>query len=324
MEEKWYEKDIRLEQERRNEIEIKKNRENYEMQKWNKQKKLLKRGILAVIALVLFIAVVQKVFNSVIIPLKAKYDFIQVYGREMYDKYGVLNPKAVTVLSKLSEDVCEKNGIKTEDGNVCFTFGSYEQDDVVFNGQEPAEWVILDVKGNSALVISKYVIDCMPYNSDVDTSVIYENENWETQSYNKNAAENNFWKYSKLRAWLNGEFYESSFTAAEQQRIKATALDLEISYYANSEKDYIFLLSTDEANEYFSNDEERMCLPTIYVADIWNGKTAETSCSWWLRTSGTEDGKMAYVSFEGSVDEGGNGAEYGIGIRPAMWVELNG
>lgn len=39
-------------------------------------------------------------------------------------------------------------------GNVV-TYGHYEQDNDTANGKEPIEWVVLDVQGDKALLISK-------------------------------------------------------------------------------------------------------------------------------------------------------------------------
>ena len=40
-------------------------------------------------------------------------------------------------------------------------FGKYPQDR---NGSKsPIEWLVLDVKGNEALLISRYGLDCKPY-----------------------------------------------------------------------------------------------------------------------------------------------------------------
>ena len=45
-------------------------------------------------------------------------------------------------------------------------FGSYEQDNDTTNGREPIEWLILDKRDGKALVISKYALDCQPYNTE--------------------------------------------------------------------------------------------------------------------------------------------------------------
>ena len=43
-----------------------------------------------------------------------------------------------------------------------FKLGEYEQDNNTGNGTEPIEWQVLAVKGDRALVISRYVLDARP------------------------------------------------------------------------------------------------------------------------------------------------------------------
>ena len=75
------------------------------------------------------------------------------------------------------------------------TFGRYEQDNNSSNGTEGIEWTVLDVQGEKALLLSKYGLNCKTY---------YKSQSPVT------------WETSDLRAWLNGEFYNKAFTAAEK------------------------------------------------------------------------------------------------------------
>ncbi|MBQ5539651.1 MAG: hypothetical protein IIU03_05350, partial [Bacteroidales bacterium] len=79
------------------------------------------------------------------------------------------------------------------------TMGHYEQDGDLSNGAEAIEWQVLAVEDGRTLVISRYGLDAKPYNEE-DSSVT-----WET---------------STLRAWLNGEFYNSAFSSAEKGPIQ--------------------------------------------------------------------------------------------------------
>ena len=69
------------------------------------------------------------------------------------------------------------------------SFGKYEQDNNTSNGKEKIEWLVLEVKDGKALVISKYALDCKPYNTSST------NVTWETCS---------------LRNWLNNDFINLS------------------------------------------------------------------------------------------------------------------
>ena len=44
-------------------------------------------------------------------------------------------------------------------------FGDYEQDNDEGNGEEPIEWIVLDVDGDRALLLSRYALDAQPYNT---------------------------------------------------------------------------------------------------------------------------------------------------------------
>ena len=65
--------------------------------------------------------------------------------------------------------------------------------------------------------------------------------------------DSNDWKSSEICGWLNGEFYEDSFNDDEKGVI------------ASSDPGKVFLLSKDEAEGYFSSDEDRRCAPTEYA-----------------------------------------------------------
>ena len=104
------------------------------------------------------------------------------------------------------------------------TFGNYEQGD----GQAPIEWVVLDRQEDRALLLSKYALDAKPFHEVEDRNVT--------------------WAECTLRAWLNGDFYNSAFSDEERARIvqvtNATA-------NAPDTQDCVFLLSLDELNAYF-------------------------------------------------------------------------
>ena len=75
------------------------------------------------------------------------------------------------------------------------TLGSYEQDGDLSNGTEEISWTVLSIDDGKALLVSNVCIYAMPYNSD---------------------SSDNSWTNSDLRKWLNGEFYQTAFSSAEQ------------------------------------------------------------------------------------------------------------
>ena len=188
------------------------------------------------------------------------------------------------------------------------TLGSYEQDGDVSDGAEPIEWVVLAKEDGRALLLSKYALDCRPYNDDLDGVT---------------------WATCDLRSWLNGGFYEAAFSAGEQALVAESELansdnaDWGTSGGADTQ-DRVFLLSIDEAEQYLPTDEERVCLPTVQA--VVNGARTDGdtgACRWWLRSPGNVSRYAAGVHSDGSVFSFGRYVDYGdFAVRPALWVNL--
>ena len=115
-------------------------------------------------------------------------------------------------------------------------FGSYEQDGDTSNGPEPIEWEVLDENDGEMLLISRYILDCQPYNTE-ETDVT-----WETCT---------------LRNWLNNDFYNTAFSDAEKDRVITANLSNPDNAYwgtegGNDTSDKVFCLSVDEVRKYYS------------------------------------------------------------------------
>jgi hypothetical protein len=203
-------------------------------------------------------------------------------------------------------------------------FGTYEQDGKSTNGAEPIEWIVLARKDDRILVISKYVLDVQPFNTS------REDITWETCS---------------LRTWLNGDFFNTAFSRREQESIMTTnVLADDNPYYGtddgNDTEDCVFLLSIPEAEEYFSvsvkkSSEFRICKPTAYaltqgVAVNDGGGQADGNAIWLLRTPAKYKYSRACVTVEGYITGAGTSSSgvfvdaTSCGIRPAMWISIDG
>lgn len=190
------------------------------------------------------------------------------------------------------------------------TFGSYYQSNA--SAKEPIEWIVLAREGNKALLVSKYLLEAKPYNTT------NANVTWETCT---------------LRKWLNNEFLNTAFNGKEKEKIvEATIKNENNPKYrtngGNDTKDKVFLLSINEANKYFKDDDARMCKPTasaistgmfVYKSsDKYNGYGL-----WWLRSPGSIQVYAAYVDCEGGVNFiGRNVSDTYCGVRPALWINL--
>lgn len=190
------------------------------------------------------------------------------------------------------------------------TMGLYEQDGVINNGEEPIEWMVVEVDedGGRALLVSKYSLDRLLYHSK------YEPVTWET---------------CDLRGVLNGEFLERVFSEEEIRRIQPAQLHTEDNPKTgtkggNDTVDRVFLLSAEEAEKYFPTEKERTGLPTRYLLQLCaltNGLEF-TSSVYWLRTPGDIQAHACYVCAGLVSLSGWGGNIHKLPIRPAMWISL--
>lgn len=204
------------------------------------------------------------------------------------------------------------------------TFGHFEQDNDTSNGTEEIEWIVLDTSENGLLLISVSLLDIQKYNQ------VHQDVTWETCS---------------IRQWLNDDFYNTAFTAEEQQRIQlTTVVNSDNPYYGadggNDTEDKIFILSIDEVQTYFGCGEEYSRDDgAIYGFDT----TSENALSWvtdyvdgqkeliddfgrgawWLRTPGSFTYNATYVAETGFVYTPGSNVGYNAyGIRPVLWLDI--
>lgn len=134
-----------------------------------------------------------------------------------------------------------------------YVFGSYEQDGNEANGPEPIEWEILDENENGTLLISRYVLDGVPY------SPFDEEVTWETSS---------------LRSWMNNDFYNAAFDDEQKRKINTVTIvneDNQCNFLpgGNNTSDKIFALSVSEILKYYDfNTYYPENSPTSYL-DYW-------------------------------------------------------
>ena len=199
-------------------------------------------------------------------------------------------------------DYCYQTGLKYSEDKIFF--GSYYQNNQY--KKEPIEWQILEKKGNRALLISKYALDCKGYHELLTDTT---------------------WEKCTLRVWLNEAFLKQAFTPEEQSMIaettvKAHANPKHITNPGNDTVDKVFLLSIPEINRYFKSDEERICQQTKYCFDR-GAYDFDGHVWWWLRSPGGRADFAALVGYGGSVLDYGNGVNNDISaVRPALWVNL--
>ena len=201
----------------------------------------------------------------------------------------------------------KESGLTVSVGDI-ITFGRYEQDDISSNGKKTIKWIVLAKEDNRILIISKYALDCRPYNNE-----------WMDVA----------WGSCTLRTWLNDFFYNDAFNPTEKARIRQTKLKND---GGNDTEDRVFLLSISEAESYFNSNGARMCTPTDYAKKRGAPSTYEYTKGgrdigyWWLRSPRTQNTrfyKAANVRRDGSINYNGIRVDSNLlGIRPAMWINL--
>lgn len=192
------------------------------------------------------------------------------------------------------------------------TFGSYAKSEIAGANFEPLEWIVLEKQNGKALLLSKYIIDCMPYE--------------------KNAYEI-VWENSSLRNWLNNDFLNAAFTAEEKNLILQTNCYNQGSTVqsiggGNNTLDYLFCPSVDEMRKYFGEGERESygfklgIKAASYGTKFANkrGNGIEAS-SYWLRTPGQNYHHAMYVRNDGKLNLSGMeiNTQYGF-VRPMLWV----
>ena len=161
-------------------------------------------------------------------------------------------------------------------------WGEFEQDNNTDNGKEEIEWIVLDIEDGRALFLSKYILDYRIFDD----------------AYMRMIS----WQECGIRAWLNHQFLNESFTSLQRSTIEE-----------------VTLLSNDEACYYFKRDDARRSEFTTFAAHR-PGVATEKS-GWWLRSI-TNDHRPMMVRSDGSINTQGVHSGNMCGVRPAIWVSL--
>ena len=215
------------------------------------------------------------------------------------------------------------------------------------------EWIVLAKEGSKVLLLTKEAIASKGYNKienqepataapteseaepdtieeSVDPDAEDETEETEPALPVNTRHTPTSWEECTLRAWLNGEFL-NKFTEAEQAKILTTEVKTEANRAfgtsgGNDTNDQVFLLSLEEIEEYLPTEADRVCYPND---DAKNAGVYEMGgVSYWLRTPGNDAtyvvivGNSGGISVSGFLADGSATDAPGIGVRPAIWVEI--
>lgn len=194
------------------------------------------------------------------------------------------------------------------------TFGHYEQDNNPGNGPEPMDWIVLDKVDGKLLLLSSACLAGKAYNAESFAPVT-----WETCS---------------LRAWLNGEFFDSAFSEREREAVAPVVNHNEDHSTVGTPggkdtEDRVFLLSESDAVIYLNNDYDQDTIGRAMASDyaVANGLQTDEDglCAWWLRSPGMYEYIAQFVDQQGKPypNGGSTDIDYLFGVRAALWVDLN-
>lgn len=216
---------------------------------------------------------------------------------------------------------------------VCFSSFDNNGNGYRYFKWEPIKWKVLNNNDNGTLfVMSDCALDCEMYCND-DEQLPYSTITWEN---------------STIRSWLNGSFYQTAFSAEEQNAISNWNVvnedypDCGVKG-GNDTTDKVYLLSvSDMTNELYgfcgidSKSKSRQIQPSAYAyirgvsrnywsASYYGADKFPGCCTWWLRTSGySAEGD----SCAASVEENGVVWQYDhetwsdtFGVVPALHID---
>ena len=181
-------------------------------------------------------------------------------------------------------------------------FGSYDQDNNYNNGDEDIEWIVLEVKDDKLLLLSKYVLDATQY------------------TYSEYGSA---WKDSCAYDYLIDNIYTDAFSYQERQKLTTGTIDTEKGSFTST--DMVFTLSSDEVQKYadvVSNIYD--CYPTEYAkaegVAVSSSEDTTGMSYWWVRDESAFGTVMApsSVAWVGTQYK-----ETKHGVRPAIWVDKN-
>lgn len=186
------------------------------------------------------------------------------------------------------------------------TLGTYEQDNNYLNGPEPIEWIVLDRKDGSLLLISRYALDCKPYNY---------------------TAGKIGWADCTLRLWLNDTFYKSAFSEEDRQRIVESDVN---AGSVGIVKDHVYLLSADDAYRYWDLIRDFSLTEFARSVSEARGEAVYDDGEeyWWLRTHGVGAGEFKdrkACAWTNAVQPYGHAVEHtNGGVRPVIQIRTEG
>lgn len=182
-------------------------------------------------------------------------------------------------------------------------FGNYNKKS---HGREGAlEWIVLAKQEDRILVISKETLGTMNFGRiEGEGAIEYATRRLPYVMEDADEHVEGSWGASLMRGYLHRSLSGKILNSTQMSKLIET---VHTDCNNASTKDKLFLLSMDEAKQYFATDGDR-----------------QLGDGWWLRTAGEEEDEFCYVNDKGEICEGADGKTVGeyFGVRPAMWINI--
>lgn len=149
------------------------------------------------------------------------------------------------------------------------TFGTYPQT-TEGNDQTPIEWVVLSIRDDQALLLSRYCLDAQPMHHD-----------WGFFTH---------WKDCDLRIWLNDEFYNTAFSPEDQSAIIPLFVDSNSGSYCPEEysgeytDDLVSIFTINNAKAYRTGRILDLATSNTAYAEAQGAPSYQGNAEWWLCT----------------------------------------
>ena len=169
---------------------------------------------------------------------------------------------------------------------------------------------------------------CLVKDEEENKALIWSKEPVGQRQFNSSKS-GNIWRDSELRAYLNGDWLESTTVLIE----KAIETDITTRSQYNATdwittQDRVFLLSEADLFGTFnrtatSNAQDYTYGNSVIVPDVNMRKVNSTTNSW-MRSPCVSTAYVGYLQPDGAIYLTQNGGvTYVLGFRPALWVDLS-
>ena len=219
-------------------------------------------------------------------------------------------PKNLNIAPKFTQGKTDLNSGFVPDYNTA------KAGQIIWLGRVAMPWKVLENKDGRLLLLSMYVLDCLPFEDFYDP--LYFSTSFDRSS----------WRYCSLKRHINNEFFNSLLADVEKEKVQPvyiTADDvLTFENRAGAKQDKMFLLSKAETEKYLRSEKDRLAPVASYALRSKLFNDFGTYAYWWLRSNGAYDAEKMYV-LDGEITSrnsiiGGDQFNY-LGVRPAFYYD---